>query len=291
MAILTRRLPFLSMVAAGLLAGSGVACAGDATYKRTAELTVQHQSQSAIEVEARNGSIEIVGDEGASAVSIVAEIKAQTQARAEGVLIVADRGPDGALKIQAIWPEGKPLNNEGCSFEVNLPDADGVMATTSNGSIEISGLGGLAKLQSSNGRVQVMGHSGPVEAGTSNGRIEVSDASGPVDAKTSNGRIELEDVMGPVSARTSNGSVSVSLERGASGPVEIKTSNGSIDFEFAPGFEGTLVMSCGRGSIQFTDANGRTVSKKGNFELEVGAGGPVCELATSNGSITVSVED
>ncbi len=291
MAIPTVRLPFLSMVAAGLLAGSGVACAGDASYKRTAELTVSHQSQSAIEVEARNGSIEIVADNGASAVTVVAEIKAQSQERADGVLVVADRGPDGALKIQAIWPEGKALNNEGCSFEIIVPDANGVTATTANGSIEIMGLGGLATLQSSNGRVHVMGHNGPVDAGTSNGRIEIEDAAGPVSAKTSNGRIELDDVMGPVSAKTSNGSVSVSLVQGASGPVEIKTSNGSIEFEFAPGFEGTLVMDCGRGSIEFTDAAGQTVRQKGHFELEIGAGGPVCELSTSNGSISVSVED
>lgn len=285
------RIPALPLVALGLLAAAGPACASDAKHKRTAELTVSHQSQSGLHIEAENGAIEVTADPDATTVTIIAEIRAQTPERAEAVTIQAERRADGVLSIAAIWPEDELRNNEGCSFEIIVPDANGVHATTGNGAIEINGLGGLAELHTSNGAIDVYAHQGPIEADTSNGAIDIDESAGSVDAKTSNGRIELNRVAGPVNAKTSNGSVSVGLAPGGVGPVNIKTSNGAIDFEFAPGFVGTLIMSTSMGKIEFTDATGRTVTQRENFEIEIGSGGPECVLHTSMGSISVSVED
>lgn len=286
------RIPALPLVALGLLATAAPAHATDSKHTRTAELTVSHQSQSGLHVETENGAIEITADPDATTVTIIAEIRAKTAERAEAVTIQAERRADGVLAIEAIWPDGNPRKDwEGCSFEIIVPDANGVHATTGNGAIEIEGLGGLAELHTSNGAIDVYAHQGPIQADTSNGAIEIDESAGSVDAKTSNGRIELNRVAGPVNAKTSNGSVSVGLAPGGVGPVNIKTSNGAIDFEFAPGFVGTLVMSTSMGKIEFTDATGRTVTQKSNFEIEIGSGGPECVLTTSMGSISVSVED
>lgn len=290
MSLLKARLPLLPLLAAGLLMPMGAACAGEAKNKRTAELTVSHQTRSSIAVEAQNGAIEIAADSDATAVTIVAQIRAETQERADAVVISAERAADGGLIVEAIWPD-KRRNAEGCSFEIIVPDAHGVTATTGNGAIEIAGLSGAAKLTTSNGAVSVMGHAGEVSANTSNGRIEIESAAGAVQAKTSNGRIEIEGAAGPVSAKTSNGSVSLELAPGGVGPVDLSTSNGSIEFEFAPGFVGVLKMSTSMGKIEFTDANGRTVTQKDRFEIEIGSGGPVCTLTTSMGSISVEVAD
>ena len=40
---------------------------------------------------------------------------------------------DGNLHVRALWPDGRRLRNESCSFEIAMPDVEGVTITTDNG--------------------------------------------------------------------------------------------------------------------------------------------------------------
>lgn len=221
---------------------------------------------SALRVTSENGSV-TVERASRSDVSIIAKVRAQTPERAQAVKILSDRSNDGALFIRAIWPERRK-NNEGCTFEISLPEAQGVDLETSNGSIILSGLAGAAELHTSNGSIEVHGHNGPVEASSSNGSFKLHQLKGPVRAETSNGHIKL------------------SLE--GIGPVIAETSNGSIDLDIDQSFQGELTADTSNGSVRVSPEFQRRVSSFGKTHARLGFGaGAPSQLSTSNGFVEV----
>jgi DUF4097 and DUF4098 domain-containing protein YvlB len=90
----------------------------------------------------------------------------------------------------------------------------------------------------------------------------------PVRLHTSNGSVELsvEDLRNnDVVVSTSNASITVRLPGSVSANVKASTSNASITNEFEDTFKGR--------------------SGKRSLEGTIGAGGPLLDLSTSNGSI------
>ena len=175
--------------------------------------------------------------------------------------------------------------------------------TTSNGKINLSGLGGMGsiRLRSSNGAIyltqtrckqlsihtsnalitmdQVSGMDA-VSARSSNGRIQANSVSsrGVIDLRTSNARINAENCAGEhlLYLQTSNGHVET---MGCHFPsLQLKTSNGGIS--------GTLPGSMSDYSLDCRTSNGFCNLPK--FQ----PGGSKTLLAhTSNGSINISFEN
>ena len=111
---------------------------------------------------------------------------------------------------------------------------------------------------------------GSLDATTSNGAIrgEVSGGSHDVRAQTNNGPIELTlpaDFAADLHAHTSNGSITLHLPPSINAQVAAHTSNASISSEFEVRASGELTKHALNGAI--------------------GAGGPLLDLSTSNGSI------
>ncbi len=282
---------------------------GPALYKVEKTLVVPYVAGSALSVQGRNGSIEVAKADRQD-VQIIARIAAQTPERAEAVEISAQRLDDGLLRVEAIWPDGKPLNNEGCAFVIELPDADGLDLNTSNGRLAISNLAGHAKLVTSNGAIHIEGHAGSAEVSTSNGSIDAHQITGPVTARTSNGRITLEpaadnpgpfdvntsngsiraqQIAGPLQAHTSNGSINMALSDANAGPIDISTSNGSIDLTLGADFAGQLRLQTSNGRINSADLHGAARLDEGKQHLLAAFGDSeqISTVRTSNSSITV----
>lgn len=258
------------VAAIGVLAGCGIT---QPLFEGDQTVQVEHVPGSTVEARTINGSVEIetvARDD----VRIDAHIRARTAERLDAVLVLAERTPDGTLSIHAQWPDGRRLNNEGCRFTIQLPDAAGVTVHTSNGRITIAGLAGQAELETSNGAITVTGHDGPVQA------------------KTSNGRITMDGVIGPIVAHTSNGRVNISLADAATGPVTIDTSNGAATLEVGPAFAGTVSMDTSNGSIRLNgvpDSAVRGKKSRKHANLAIGDGGQPSSIDTSNGSITFTI--
>jgi len=262
----------VGLVAAGLLA-SGCSWS-EPMFEQSTTAKAPHVAGSGIKVVARNGSVSVAQAAGTE-VSITANLKMRSQERLGQVTVVANRDAAGVLVISATPPADGWRGNEGCGFDVIVPEAVGVEVQTSNGRIEVGGLAGAAKLESSNGRITVERHAGDVVA------------------KTSNGRITLNLVAGTVDAHSSNGSITVSLADAAPGPVKIRTSNGTVNLEMGKGFKGTLDIDTSNGSVQVPSAQGVKVTKRGkkSATLVVGEGGGQSQIKTSNGSVTVTVRE
>lgn len=261
-----------------------------ARYKATTSAQVPHVPETRLRVESANGGVRVESGQ-VEEVQIVAEVKAQTQERADSTQISADRTDDGTLVVGVLWPDGQRLSSEGCSFRITLPSSDGADVRTSNGGIVLVGLSGPVFAQTSNGSIELQRHNGDGELRTSNGRIAATDVLGVVSAGTSNGRIELRRVLGPVAAETSNGGVTVELLPESTGPARLSASNGPIDLVVGPSFAGELDARTSNGSVHMNlGSSGAAVSSSGKHDARArfAGDGEMSRLTTSNGSITVS---
>lgn len=262
----------LALLGAGLLALPALGCGLIAPpVEATRTSTLAHVAGSAVSVETANGSISVSTSASEKDVTVVAKLKARTQERLDATKVLAERKPDNSLAIYVKWPGDSRESNEGCSFEVRLPDVNGVTARSSNGSVVLSGTAGVADVKTSNGPVTITSHTGAVKVKTSNGSVVGSGLSGQVDISTSNGPVTLgldAAAIGPVDIDTSNGSVTLTLNAAFAGELDVKTSNGAI----ALPEQGPTISS-------------RT---KDSATLRFGQGGAKSKVRTSNGPVTVS---
>jgi hypothetical protein len=261
--------------------------------RETRLMQVDHTPSSALVVRTENGKVEVVADPAASDISITAELRAQTLDRLERTTVSAVRTQDGTLRIGVDWADGKPLNSEGCSFDIVVPDSRGVDIGTNNGTILITGLAGDALLRTSNGAITANGQAGNVRADTSNGAITVTDPQGSVAADTSNGAIEVRNAPSSVIAESSNGRIVIMLAEDAPGPVTAATSNGRIELGVGRGFVGRLTVRTSNGRVSADQGLGartgmRNITiRKNSGTFEFGTGGTDSTCTTSNGAIDV----
>lgn len=278
-----RFLASIAVSAAGLLSAG---CGGTALFHATRTAQVAHAAGSPVSIYSENGSVDLARAE-VTDVHITARIRAQTQERLDEARIVAVRDETGGLTLSVDWPGGHRRGNEGCDFDVRLPDASGVTVETSNGRISMAGLAGAATLGTSNGGIEVTGHDGDVRGHTSNGRVTIRSVRGDVKARTSNGAVDVAGATGLVDASTSNGNVEVNLDPTGRGPVFVDTSNGSVSVDLGPAFSGRVTMRTSNGRISVIGAE--ATGGKEHKAVVIGAGGAESILKTSNGHVQLRI--
>ncbi len=265
-----RRRAFLGLglaVAVATLIGCGMSAPASSTT--TLSLQIAHVAGKALDISSANGAISVRRAEG-EVVQVVAKPRATSQERLERVKVLAGRGGDGTLMLRVEWPEGGRHGNEGCDFDVTLPDAFGLNLTTFNGPVEFHGLAGPARIRTSNGSVTSKRH------------------QGPVDAESSNGDIVLRHVGGPIAAESSNGEIDVLMSPDAPGPVKIHSSNGEIRLTLSAAFEGSIRLDTSNGAIRVADIPNAKLTKLGDRQALIQIGddkGQESILQSSNGSI------
>lgn len=257
----------------------------------TRTTVVDHIDGSAIEVNSVNGAITI-SESDRGDVQVIAHVKARTEERLQLTNVIVNRDDLDNLTVGVEWPDGRK-NNEGCSFEIELPNAENVTLRSSNGKITVVGLSGTATLETSNGSVRVEGFAGDVEADTSNGSVKIHNVDGAIDADTKNGGIEITEAKHQVIADTSNGSVKVKLaDDDSAGPVKIDTSNGSVTLELNSAFAGKLSCRTSNAKIRLDGLDGKVIDDgKRSKTVQFGDSMIESRIKTSNGSITVKQRD
>lgn len=236
-------------------------------------LTVPHLAHSRLELSTSFGAISVAADATLTNVEVTAAVQAggptldEARANLAKIVVSTERRPDNTLEIRAQFPNDRGFSG-GCSLTVRIPDAEGVKATTSNGQVTLTGLGGSAEAATSFGGVTVKDQHGPVAVRTANGSIDLHNVAGNVRANTSfgsikvigaqgtveagsqNGKVEVAEVTGPVQITTSFGSVTV---HDVGGRVSVKTSNGGIKVEKT---KGNITAHTSFGSVEARDAAG-----------------------------------
>lgn len=269
-------------VALAAISLSAVSCSSRVVAERT--MTVERDvieltggtvfDALAVDIRARNGSIQVRADESASQVLLEARLKAKgrdraaAEVRVEAMEVQMQVNDAGVLEVRAVSP-GDWKSGDAASFTLVVPSLGSVVADTSNGKILLDG-----------GR-------GDAELSTSNGSVTVTSSSGALKLESSNGRISVENQAGSVDAETSNGSISVSLAEGDDYGFELETSNGSVTVEVPTDWSGAISASTSNGRVRVTEPGGVERKRGKDAELEWGVGGERSKVNTSNGSISI----
>jgi hypothetical protein len=180
---------------------------------------------------------------------------------------------EGGVVVDTIKPKDTRNFNVAVYYSVKLPRQTDVVLKTSNGRINIEAIDGTVGLRSSNGRIEAEHINGAAEARTSNGRIEFTNITGPIETRTSNGSIAIESPQplaagNSIKCETSNGSVRLELAHASAFDLEARTSNGRIRTNF---------------DVDRTDGG----DSKRRINGTVNGGGPLLDLTTTNGSISI----
>lgn len=272
------------------------------TAEETRTLNTSANMTGGLWVRTSNGSVSVEADPSRGDVEIVATVRAaaateaEAQSRLSEVQVIVAKTTNQSLDISVQFPTER-RSNEGCSFTIKVPSANGLNIDTGNGGVTLKSLSGLATVRTSNGTVTILDHSGDIDAETSNGAMQIERCTGNIRIDTSNGKIVIIDSQGTVDAGTSNGSVKL-VAKSVPGDIRIDTSNGGVDLSLPRLMTGTIRGSTSNGRlicptlvstqpIRLTD----NTRKGGDFEIVIGSGGAVCIAETSNGNITLDLHD
>ncbi len=209
-----------------------------------------------LEVETRNGSIEIVRSDSTEMV-VTATVWAKTKEEVDKIKVGAANDPNAGNVVKVTFPQ-ETLTNEGCSLRIEIPRAKNVTATTGNGAITASGMSGIATLQ------------------------------------TSNGAVVVRDLNGSAKIVTSNGPVTLELADAASGPVNVESSNGKVEVVVGSGFNGTVDMATTNGRVTYPKSakpaqppSQGAAWGKDSAVVTLGSGGDSSKIRSSNGEIQI----
>jgi DUF4097 and DUF4098 domain-containing protein YvlB len=276
-------------------------------YREDLEYSHELKPGGRVTIENFNGLVEVLSWE-KDEVRITGTKHASTEADLKNLKVETTVAGE-SVRIRAVRPDRRS-GNMGAKLFIRVPRKVTLeQVATSNGGIRVEDIDGDAKLQTSNGSVQVRRVTGLLDARTSNGTIEADDLGGQTTLRTSNGAIRLGRVRGPVDAITSNASVTARMINSAAGePLRFRSSNGSIDVELES-FSGNEVRAStsnsaitlrlpatARATVRAhtshkqveTDFDVRRAEAQPHrLEGDIGGGGPVLQLTTSNAAIRI----
>lgn len=281
----------LALAAASLLLLASCTGWQDAKFQSTVAAVAEHRPGAPLDLESKNGAIQVVVDPDATELTIRGEVFATTAERAAAVRVDSEWA-GGKLRVRAVWPDGKSFGNERCNIEVVVPHPGPVEARSDNGLIRVRGLRAAAKLETDNGKISVLDHVGDVEATSDNGAITIEGHPTAVRVESDNGAIIVRGASRSVHARSDNGAIAVAMTPDAAGPVDLKSSNGSVRVSAGPGMSGTLEASTSSGQVNVRGVTTEQLRRLGNRRAEIrfSSDGPSSRLRSSNGSVTVTIQ-
>jgi len=257
-----------------------------------------------LRVENFNGQVEISGWD-KNTVDIDGQKYAGTEHRLQEMKI--DVAPSGnSISIRTVPPLDRH-GNAGARYTIHVPRKTELASiVSSNGAIRVESVEGMSHLRTSNGSIHTNRLTGSLDAQTSNGTVEVLDMTGDTTLHSTNGTIRAEVHKGRFGASTSNGSITVRLMDGDTSPVRLDSSNGHIEVSMDTVREVKASTSNSSITVRMPAAANATVDAhtsnssitcdfdvtthqmtKHRLEGNIGKGGPLLDLGTSNGSIKI----
>ncbi|MBC7928736.1 MAG: DUF4097 family beta strand repeat protein [Bryobacteraceae bacterium] len=277
-------------------------------YKEDFSFTYPLRPQGSISVESLNGSVEVMGWD-QDRVEITGSKHASSESALKALRIDIVNTPD-SVRIRTIPPSGH-RGGMGARYVLRVPrKAQIERIQSSNGRIQIDDIESAARLKTSNGSVRVNRTRGNIEVETSNASVELVSHDGSAVVTTSNGTIKADQVRGyfeahtsnssinarvtdpepgkPLKLETSNGSITVAFDSLNNNEIRAATSNSSITLKLPATLNAQLKARTSNSSISTDfDVNVRGSISKNALDGTIGSGGPVIDLATSNGTIRV----
>lgn len=264
---------------------------GQAKYERTTSQQAPLGTNTAIDVESRNGSITITGS-GVGDFSVAATItgyaptEEEAQELAEKTQIRLESAGN-TLRVRADTPTTGNNRGVSVSYTITAPKRVSVKCDSDYGSLKIAGVEGTVAGKSSNGSIHVEDIQGPVNLHTSYGSITCRNVTGQMtELESSNGSITISELKGSAKVETSYGSIT--CESFSDGDYHLKSGNGRV--ALANGSVGECDASSSYGAVVCSDVKGDPIKlNSGNGSLELtDVNARDLSLSTSYGAIKAS---
>jgi hypothetical protein len=176
--------------------------------------------------------------------------------------------------------------NISIDYDITLPKASGISATTGSGDVQIQDVGASVKAQSGSGSVRVHGVEGPATLGTGSGDIELQQTGpGDVKAETGSGGIRLQGLSGALKASTGSGDIEAQGQPTAD--WKLSTGSGSVRL-IVGNAHFNLDADTGSGGINVS----QPITMQGSLNRHhvsgvVNGGGPTIRVGTGSGDIQI----
>jgi hypothetical protein len=201
-----------------------------------------------------NGGVTVRGWlQGGVLVRARVEAYGDTQSEADGLATRISIGGSGG-QVRAAGPESSRHSGWSVSYEVFVPQSSDVTLKSVNGGITVSDVRGQIHVEVVNGGVHMARVAGEITGSSVNGGIQVELAGSAFEGR----QIDL---------KTQNGGVTLTMPSQYSAHVQAETSMGHIQSDFPITMVGDLTPR--------------------RLDFNVGAGGALIHLATTNGGVRV----
>lgn len=181
---------------------------------------------------------------------------------------------------------GERYRNISIDYEVTLPRASSIEASTGSGDVELQDVGLRFKGSSGSGSVRARNVQGPANLDTGSGDIELTQsAPGDVRAQTGSGNIRLNNISGGLKAGTGSGDIEVSGNPATDWKVD--TGSGSVRLTVGSSAHFTLNASTGSGTIRTQPIAMQGELNHHHVSGTVNGGGPTLRISTGSGDVEI----
>ena len=171
------------------------------------------------------------------------------------------------------------------SSAIMLADLGETRVETGSGAVSIDRAGPLSVTTSSSG-IEMKRIRGTLYVRTQSGRVTMSFVGeGDVDVETGSSAITIHDLDGGLTASTQSGRVRVSGNPRR--PWKVTTGSSAITAEFSANAAFLIDATSGSGSVESQNLVIRGESDKRRVEGSLAGGGPIVQLRSRSGSITL----
>jgi DUF4097 and DUF4098 domain-containing protein YvlB len=122
-----------------------------------------------------------------------------------------------------------------------------------------------------------------------NGGIAVEQVEGRIDLETTNGGVSLREVAGDVRGETTNGGVTVELDgsRWRGSGLDVRTTNGGVTMSIPRDYSARLETGTVNGGMQIDFPITVQGSIGRRISTQLGSGGPLVRVTTTNGGVRI----
>jgi DUF4097 and DUF4098 domain-containing protein YvlB len=260
-----------------------------------------------LELENRNGSIEIVGWD-RNTIDVSGTKFAPATNRLQEIKININVSGNGA-SVATEWPKDSWHGSYGAKYIIRVPrQITLARAQTTNGSVSVEDLEGGGHVNSTNGRISMARDSGDYDVHTTNGAIDFEECSGSQRAHTTNGAVRGRLKTGSIDSESTNGSIELTLMQPSNGQrIRASTTNGGIVLALAEFHDNPLNAETTNGGVTIRlpkDTNAKVnletsvasirndlslssteESSKHRLSGQLGNGGPLISASTRTGAV------
>lgn len=245
-----KKLPLLLATSMAFLTTGCITVYADSLdFKETKQLTLNATNLNNLEIDATAGFLIVTGSD-VSQIEVTADIetfndefKLSLEAKGDTAILITDLGKSPSFN----WGDNSPK----IDLTVKVPTDLNLIIEDGSGSITISKVKSISKLDDGSGSIQISEIDGNVNIEDGSGSLVIKDIKGNVDIDDGSGSITAEKIGGYLKVEDGSGSMGIT---DVGGLVTIDDGSGSINLKNLR--NGLTIIEEGSGGLKMSDIEG-----------------------------------